>query len=719
MARLLHGILLGVFLTLVSAFLELQVQFASWPYHADRALFAHWLPLHLVVGAALGIATLALLPLLDRQQLRRRQAGLAMASVLVGLLFMLGAGSARLFGGALGWLGNFALGGLLGLALTWLCMRASRSRYGWIASGFVTPWFGWIGTVAMLGVAWIGVWQGARPAPSAPLVERRAQAGEQPNVLLIVLDTVSASHLGCYGYHRPTSPTLDALAGEGALFRNAFAAAPWTLPSHASLFTGLHPTTHRTGWTHPRLHDGKAGTAAVRYDFLTLAEALGRRGYDSCGVSEKAWLTDRHGLTQGFSHYYDYSIARPSERLLLPSIVDRVLRKLGAPALIPERLRDKGGARVVETALDWLGRRERERPYFLMLNLNEAHSPYVRPEGFPDFARWLPEGVAAEDLPAGYFAHAHDRKAYNSGARELLEDEAEIQKALYDANILYQDQLLAKLFEGLRELQLMEDTLIVVTADHGEEFNEQGRFGHQLSLSDRLLHVPLIFRMPSRVPAGQRLEANVSLVDVFPTVLAATTGLSGGTEAEAPPMPELSDAPQLEAIEGYNLLPWMRGESECPRDWILAHADNPTAYLARFPNFALDETFPLADTSMHSITMLRSGNQKYFRFGDGTESWLSLELDPRENAGEYLAAEFPPLEHPEQAERMRTRLDQLLGMIETRRELLCGHLARVPVRAAANPGDTQQMLELLGYLGSSGGTGPVRVPRLPGRLFED
>ncbi len=711
-ARLLHGVLLGTLVVLVSSFLELHWLFSDWPYHRDWGLAWTWLPAHLVVGSLLGLAVALALPVLDRRGQRHRQQGLTLLAPLIGVTVCLVAFLDLRFR-SLGGSGAQALASLIaGLLVFVILARFFRSRLGWVFSGFATPWFCCIGLLVLCTASAVQGFGQALPARGierGPIPERMQTP---PHVLLIVLDTVSAKHLGSYGYHRTTSPALDALADEGVVFEQAFATAPWTLPSHASLFTGLHPTTHRTGWTHPRLDDGKARAGRVmQYDYLTLAEELSARGYETCGVSEKSWLTDRHGLTQGFQYYHDYSIATDEERLLLPRSLDRLAKRLGFGPILSDDGGDKGGARVVGRALRWLEKdRDQDRPYFLFLNLNEAHSPYLPPEGFEEFGRYLPEGADLADLPEGYFGHAPDRKRYNSGERDLLDAEVEIQQALYDASILYQDGLLNQLFEGLRAQGLMEDTLVIVTADHGEEFNEQGRFGHQLSLSDRLLHVPLILRYPSMLPARARILEPVSLVDVFPTVLGV---LQASVETPFEP------GPQLQALEGFNLLPRLRGEEEAPRDWVLAYADNPTGYLAGFPNFSTDpEEFPLAAYAMHSITMLRRGSEKYFRFGDGWEAWLDLNRDPREDAAER-SQRNDAVALPAEAAAFASGLDLVLERILIRRELLAGHMARFSSsQGPASANDLErQRLESIGYLGERKPSSEILPPPIPNRLF--
>jgi arylsulfatase A-like enzyme len=715
-ARLLHSALLGAMLASVSAFLELLCVLSTYPYQRDYGIYLRWLPYHLAVGAGLGLLAALVLPLCSRAKHRERHYGMHLASLILaggftGVLGMLRLAN-RISYGPLGL--DLALCVACGLVLYLVLYAYARSRLSWLLTGFTTPWFSGVSLVLLFGFGLVSAWlpplaahQEQALAPLDSPLEKTA-----PNVLLVVLDTVAANHLGTYGYMRATSPELDRLALESVLFEQAFAAAPWTLPSHASIFTGLHPTTHGTGWQHPRLHDGQASLPGLAdYDFLTLSEELQRRGYQTCGVSEKSWLTDRHGLTQGYSNYYDYRIPSVPERLFLPTVVNKIAGKLGRP-LLKLRGPDKGGQRVVKTALGWLADervRKQKQPFFMFLNLNEAHSPYLPPKGFEDAASFLPAGYAVQDLEAGYFGHAKDRKTFNLGDRDLLDHEVEIQQALYDGLILYQDQLLGQLFQGLRDMQLMEDTLIVITADHGEEFNEQGRFGHQLTLADRLLHVPLIMRYPSLLPAGTRVPDMVSLVDIFPTVLGI---LERSTEASLPSHPD------LDALEGFNLLELILGESAAPRDWVMAHYQNPASYLLGFPGFTDASTFPLTRQYMHSITMLRSSQDKFFLYGNGNSAFLNLAMDPSESAAEVNGVIS---QNPDQPDVFAQQLPWLLNRLLSRRELLVGKLFSFH-QGGLNAGQkngqkmSTQSLEQMGYMGE-GNNRSISLP-LPKQIFD-
>ena len=703
-SRFLSGALLGAQLACVAGFLDVCQVLDGYPYHRDYGIFLNHFLLHVFVGGLVGAGVGLALPLVSHRRHRENYPflHLAVAQIAVGIVFV----QTWTLWTATGSPALSALGGVLATGtLVYLTgYLLALSSLGWRIGFLFTPAAS-VGTLGLLLiVAVIGKVSPPQEAPGSiqsPLIETSEKA---PHVLLVVLDTVSAKHLGTYGHRRPTSPALDSLASEGVVFENAFATAPWTLPSHASLFTGLHTPSHQTGWQHPRLHDGKSNVASLgNYDTLTLAEELGSRGYESCGVAQKNWLTDRNGLTQGFQRYFDYSIPSAEERLLLPSFAKRVAKKFTKK----KTPLDKGGARVVQTTLDWLDdsrQRDQKRPFFLFLNLNEAHGPYDPPAEF--LTKFLPDGLTLEDVSAVDHGVASERKKFNVGLRELGPHEKEIQQALYDAEILYQDGLLQTLIQGLRDRDLLENTLVIITADHGEEFGEHKRYGHQLSLTDSLLHVPLILRYPSLLPAGKRVADLASLVDVFPTILdiiERETGEEKKTSAE------------LIALEGFSLVPIALGEKGETRDWIMAHYQNPAAYLAGFPSWNADDplSFPLAPY-LHSISLLRSAHQKYFCFGNGTEAFVDLRTDPQEFGAEFPKFTTTPTETKDFFARQSQYLENLFL---TRRELLVGKLGWF--RQADHNNHSQSLtttqLEETGYVGSAqlefSGSGQLQPPK--------
>ena len=290
-------------------------------------------------------------------------------------------------------------------------------------------------------------------------------------------------------------------------------------------------------------------------------------------------------------------------------------------------------------------------------------------------------------------------------------------RALYDAEIRYQDRLLERLFQGLRDLELLESTVVVVTADHGEEFGHNGRLGHQLALTDPLLHVPLVMRFPQALRAGLRVSGLVSLVDIFPTLVDLVEIWSGELR---PPSAE------LQALEGVSLLDLegvlhpelldqerkqRRAEARRPlfpevRDYVLAHYDNPAPYLRTYPFLSPPpdsgagpgriEDFPLR-RYLRSIDMIRTAKRKLLVFGDGNRSFLDLEQDPAEE-GEFLYLD--PAKVPPEALDLEWNLASQLEAYRSVRLLLLSPLNDLFGTTSASAARGGQGTEQLGYIGS-------------------
>ena len=318
-------------------------------------------------------------------------------------------------------------------------------------------------------------------------------AAERPrNVILISLDTLRPDHLGCYGHARDTSPTLDALAARGVRFADASSAAPWTLPAHTTMFTGLYPSHHGVKDYSHRLRD----------EALTLAEILQARGFQTWAVINTWNLADpRFGVFQGFA---------PED---LHYVRETAPGKQGAQVVL------NTGREVVRLARERLERRDPARPFFLVAHFYDAHTDFT-----PD-----PEYRARFVSP--YSGRLDGSTAQLYALREhglvLAEDDLRFLREMYDAEIRQLDDLLAGFLAYLAEEGLDQDTLLVVTSDHGEEFQEHGGLLHGRTQFEELLRVPLILAGPG-VPEGRVVEAPVSLVDLMPTVL-------GRLGIEAPP----------------------------------------------------------------------------------------------------------------------------------------------------------------------------------------
>lgn len=365
--------------------------------------------------------------------------------------------------------------------------------------------------VALVPTAYLAVRTAERRALSA-LPPPRPGA---PNVLLIVMDNVRASSMSLYGHGRPTTPNVQALARRGVLFTEARSTSSWTLPSHASLFTGR--------WGHELSCDFDRPLDATH---PTLAEALSGDGYAAAGfVGNTFYGNARYGLGRGFARYeddYENRAVTPFEALRSSGLGRRLLHALGFPTRVGE------GASVRKTAamlnadvLGWLDRRPAGRPFFVFLNYFDAHAPFLPPDG-PD-PRF---GLAG--LPAAEKARLILRESRLAGGPPVGTD-AEADRVRRDANsvrldsyescIAYLDRQVGRLVEGLDRRGLGRDTLVVLTSDHGEHFAERGFYGHGLSLYRPEVHVPLLIVPPLGGPAGLVVRRPVSLCDTAATVV--------------------------------------------------------------------------------------------------------------------------------------------------------------------------------------------------------
>jgi arylsulfatase A-like enzyme len=320
-----------------------------------------------------------------------------------------------------------------------------------------------------------------------------------PNVLFIVLDTVRAQSLSLYGYPRRTSDTIDRLAARGVTFDWAIAPAPWTLPSHASMFTGRYP--------HELSNDAMLWYGAPN---LTLAEALGAEGYATAGFSANLNFVSRvSGITRGFTSFDDFTVTTGS--LIQSSTLAREALKnptiwnaCGQP-----RLARKSAEDINRAFLGWQ-QSNGSRPFFAFLNYYDAHNPYQSPpESYLKFTSKKP--LVDYDV---------------TRADELSPYEIDELNDAYDSAIEYLDRQLGVLFSELDRRGVLQRTLLIVTSDHGEQFGEHGLMNHINSLYLPILRVPLVLRFPGHLPEGARVSAPVSLRSL-PATVVNLLGLDG------------------------------------------------------------------------------------------------------------------------------------------------------------------------------------------------
>jgi arylsulfatase A-like enzyme len=337
---------------------------------------------------------------------------------------------------------------------------------------------------------------------------RPAAASGAPNILLLILDTVRAANLSLYGYARATSPELERFAERGIVFDRAFSPASWTTPSHASMFTGRWAIDLDADWRQ-----------ALGRRWPTLAQVLRGRGYATAGfVANEVYAGWESGLMRGFEHYDDYPLTLLSAMQgtgfgqamysQIRSVIAPLFKRL--PLLwrlrVPRQNQHRPANEINQAFLHWLDRNS-AAPFFVFLNYMDAHSPFTPVDSFR-YRYAAPEARQLSD-------EAWDGEPENP----LTPADVWPKQAVYDGSIAYLDSQLGDLFRELERRHLLDNTLVIVTADHGEEFAEHGLVDHGNSLYRLSVQVPLVIRFDGQVPAGRRVTTPVSLRNVAATIL--------------------------------------------------------------------------------------------------------------------------------------------------------------------------------------------------------
>ncbi|MBA3557835.1 MAG: sulfatase [Gemmatimonadaceae bacterium] len=438
--------------------------------------------------------------------------------------------------------------------------------------------------VALLGTA-IGVWR--------IVTERRAMVGipsapeGSPNVLLIVWDTARSLTLSLYGDKRPTTPNLERLALQGVRFDHAIATSSWTLPSHASMFTARYP--HEVAST---LFRKPMGT-----QYPTLAEVLRARGYATGAfVANYFYASREYGLNRGFTHYEDYTLMHEVFRTS-PLLEALSVNGTGFPALKYREIIGRKRADDVDAEfLDWLPERP-DRPFFAFLNYFDAHIPYKPPPPFD--RKFSAAGDAILDVE---WDGAMPKGVQGPEKRKALE-------SAYAGSIAYLDDRLGKLVAELERRGLLENTLLIITSDHGESLGEHSHtaLGHSTSLYLTELQVPLVMKFARRLPQGQVVRAPVTLRDIPATVM----DLAGFAKSSESSFPGFSLARQV--AEGKN-------------EFAPAGGSTVLSSLFPMPGWTRKD-FPVFKGKMASIVR---GTLHYIRNGDGREELYDFTSDPLE-----------------------------------------------------------------------------------------
>ena len=334
-------------------------------------------------------------------------------------------------------------------------------------------------------------------AQAIAVVPRATAGADMPNVVLIVIDTLRADHVGAYGYPQPTTPNIDRLAARSVVFETAISQAPWTAPAIASIFTGLYPSVHGLDggirWGEAATSRGETLPFAVQKTLppghQTLAEVFRDAGYATAGFVSNLYVNAIFGFAQGFDHFDDSH----DDYLLADGETKR------------------RAATTNQRVFEWLESGV-EEPWFLLVHYNDPHWPYEPPAPY------------GQDFIAGYAGELTP-----TTTREIVVTHREVPPpvseqdlayivGLYDGEIQYMDDHLGRLLDTLDELPTKRELVSVVTADHGEEFLDHGAFNHGYTLYEEQISVPLIISEPSRLKP-RRVAQQVRLVDIAPTLL--------------------------------------------------------------------------------------------------------------------------------------------------------------------------------------------------------
>jgi arylsulfatase A-like enzyme len=426
-----------------------------------------------------------------------------------------------------------------------------RQRYSILIGGLLA--------LAIIALATLG--RGCLERSPGGTADEASAAVETPrNIVVIVMDTARQDRLSCYGYDRETSPRLTELAKSATVYANAHSTSSWTGPGHASLFTGLHSVTHGVTQEDWRMDE----------DLSTFAEVLAERGYRTVGVAENPMLVAERGYAQGFSEYYE-SWRRGS-------------RSSSGQAVVDFRAALDGGAEG--------------RPFLIFVNLIAPHSPYNSSR------RFRASFLSNPDIPLD----SNLWRQYYTGRRSFSDDEMRHLNELYDAELLYTDYLVGEMIDELVARNLWDDTVLIVTSDHGENIGDHSHVDHVFSLFETTTRIPMIAWGRGLFPEGAVEDAPVQLTDVFPTVLE----IAGVDAADFP-------------THGHSLV----GDGAPDDRAVFTEYYYPSQVLSCYGKPEHRES-PLLKPYLRRIRSITAGDMKFVWGSDGQHELYDLSNDPDE-----------------------------------------------------------------------------------------
>ena len=407
---------------------------------------------------------------------------------------------------------------------------------------------------------------------SYAVLRLRQSVHTEPNLIIVVLDAARADHVGCYGYPRPTTPNIDLLAKKSVLFAKHYCQIPVTTPSTASLFTGQHPDTHRV--TYPALEHEEPQE--------TMAAVLKRRGFDTALFSSTPCASPAMGVGTHFEETY-YRTRMPGQ----------------GRGFLPESL--------LLQFKSWLDEHANER-FFAYVHFLPPHSPYDQPSDMTAlFAGVDPPGYDPATLTPGHF----EFPVYEKTRRPELAEPPPAPEwlNLYDANLRYGDWAVGEVVQMLQTKGLLDNTVLVITADHGEAFGEHGYIWHSQAIHQEVARIPLLIRFPDG-RKRQVVDSLTQTIDLFPTVC------------------DFFGIPIPDGVQGASLLPLIEGKGRREGAYSITTSLDPRKYMVR---------------TDHSALLL---------YGDPTwRALYDLETDPEERRN-IIA------DRPDEAERLHGMFQQ-------------------------------------------------------------
>ncbi len=443
---------------------------------------------------------------------------------------------------------------------------------------------------------------------------------DRTNVLIFLMDTQRAGNVSCYGYPKKTTPNIDLIASEGVIFYNNIIPGVWTLPSHASLFTGRYVSSHGADAHHEFLQD----------EFPTMAEILGELGYRTVGFSNNGWVSRASGIARGFDEYYLISRdGGKAQKVEWFYVEEEALRG---------EERDRGSLKTINAAMSWIERKyDGKQPFFIFINVIEPHGPYWPPEPFR--SKFLPSDVSEDEAKSiSPLKSVEECIDIRVGRLDLAPRKWSIQKALYDGCTAAVDDRIGRLREYLENKGLLDDTIFIVTSDHGDVQDEHPpHVEHHLCAYDELIRVPLIMRYPKALPKGRIVKWITQTLDIFPTILDILN---------------VKDEEYRRTIQGYSILPAI--DDEPRRGFAFTEYMKPLQQFflmwSRHPDFDIR-------SYNYMLKALRTLKYKYIWYSNGADELYDLENDPAEKHN--LSDDVPNV-----TEEMREKMERFLLSIE-------------------------------------------------------